>query len=116
MTITIWERVKTALTPLGIPMAEGTYRVSGSAPIPDTYMIYFLPSIDPGIYLNDKEKYRPYLVQVSIYKLNTLIGLPDVIGAMVTDGFTFMGGREIEPGLTDDHKGIAFDFEYLEKL
>lgn len=116
MTTTIWERVYTALTPLGIPMAEGLYKVDSGGVIPSTYISYFVFSIDPELHADDEETLRSEAVQVSIYKLNTLIGLPDVIGAMITAGFTFIGGREIEAGLTDDHRGIAFDFEYLENL
>ncbi len=113
---TIWERVYTALTPLSIPMAEGIYRVDTGGAIPNTYISYFVFSIDPVQHADNAEITRAEAVQVSIYKLNTLIGLPDVIGTMIAGGFTFIGGREIEPGLTDDHKGIAFDFEYLEDL
>ncbi len=115
--MTIWERVEAALATLGIPFAEGNYQVGDTEDYPDVYMVYSLPSIDPGIYLNDVEKYRPYLVQVSVFKKTTLVGLPDVIGAMTASKFTFSGGRELESLETEEtHRGIAFDFDYLEKL
>lgn len=114
--MTIWERVEVALTPLGISFAEGDYLVGDAETYPDTYIIYFLPSIDPEQFADDEEISRANLVQVSIYKKDSLVGLPDVIGVMKTAGFTFSGGRELEYDDIAERHGIAFDFEYLEEL
>ena len=113
---TIWERVNTALTPLGIPMAASTYIVESGDELPDTYMVYFVFSIDPEQHADDEETERTEAVQVSIYSRAGLIALPDVIGAMVTGGFTFIGGRELEYDLETRHFGLAFDFEYQENI
>ena len=94
MTTTIWERVKTALTPLGLPMAASAYIVASGAVIPDTYIVYSVFSIDPEQHADDEEILRSEAVQVSIYNRTGNASLPDVIGAMVTAGFMFIGGRE----------------------
>jgi len=116
MTTTIWERVKTALTPLGLPMAASAYIVASGAVIPDTYIVYFVFSIDPEQYADNEEILRSEAVQISIYNRTGNASLPDVIGAMVTAGFTFIGGRELDYDTDTRHFGIAFDFEYLKDL
>jgi hypothetical protein len=116
MTTTIWERVKTALTSLNLPMAESAYIINTSVEIPDTYLVYFAFSIDPAQHADDQEVERIEAVQVSIYKRAGFYSLPDVIGAMKTAGFTFIGGRELEYDLETRHFGLAFDFEYQENI
>jgi hypothetical protein len=113
---TIWERVNTALTPLALPMAASAYIVASGADIPDTYIVYFVFSIDPEMHADDEEVLRSEAVQVSIYNRTGNASLPDVIGAMITGGFTFIGGRELDYDTDTRHFGIAFDFEYLEEL
>lgn len=116
MTTTIWERVETALTPLGLPMSASAYIVASGATIPDTYIVYFVFSINPELHADDKEVLRSEAVQVSIYNRTGNASLPDVIGAMITAGFMFIGGRELDYDTDTRHFGIAFDFEYLEEL
>jgi len=116
MSPTIWELINTALTPLGVPMAEGSYIPGDNEAYPDLYMVYFMVSLDPELFADDQEIERTELVQVSIYKRDSLIGLPDVIGAMKAGGFTFSGGRELDYDPDTRHHAIAFDFEYLENL
>jgi hypothetical protein len=113
---TIWERVNTALTPLNLPMAASAYIVETGDNLPDTYIVYFVFSIDPEMHADDEEVLRSEAVQVSIYNKTGNASLPDVIGVMITGGFTFIGGRELEYDTETRHFGIAFDFEYLEEL
>src|SRR4030043_899335 len=93
---TIWERVDDALTGLGIPMAASAYSVDSGAVLPDTYIIYFVFSFDPELHADNEELLRSEAIQVSIYRRAGMIGLPDVIGAMITAGFNFIGGKEKE--------------------
>jgi hypothetical protein len=113
---TIWERVNTALTPLALPMAASAYIVATGVAIPDTYLVYFVFSIDPELHADNEEILRSEAVQVSIYNKTGNASLPDVIGAMIIAGFTFIGGRELDYDTDTKHFGIAFDFEYLEEL
>jgi hypothetical protein len=112
---TIWERVDDALTTLGIPMAASSYSVDSGEVLPDTYIVYFVFSFDPELHADNEEVLRSEAVQVSIYRRAGMIGLPDVIGAMITAGFTFIGGREMDK-TEDGHFAISFDFEYLEEV
>ena len=116
MTTTIWERVKTALTSLSLPMAESSYIIDTGVEIPDTYLVYFVFSFDPAQHADDEEIERTEAVQVSIYKRDGFYSLPDVIGVMKAAGFTFIGGRELEYDLESRHFGISFDFEYQENI
>lgn len=116
MATTIWERVNTALAPLSLPMAASAYIVESSDELPDTFIVYFVYSIDPEQHADDEETLRVEAVQVSIYNKTGNASLPDVIGAMITAGFTFIGGRELDYDSDTRHFGIAFDFEYLEEL
>lgn len=118
---TIWERTNDALTSLSVPMAASAYIADTGDPVaggglPDQYIVYFVVDIGPEQHADDVETLRSELVQVSIYNRAGLNSLPDVIGAMTADGFTFVGGRELPYDLETRHYGLAFDFEYLEDL
>lgn len=114
---TIWERTNDALTSLSVPMAASAYIAdTPGGGLPDQYIVYFVVDIGPEQHADDVETLRSELVQVSIYNRAGLISLPDVIGAMTADGFTFVGGRDLPYDLETRHYGLAFDFEYLEDL
>jgi hypothetical protein len=84
--------------------------------LPDSYLIYFVVDVSPVQHADDQETIRGWLVQVSVYSRAGLAGLPDVIGAMTTAGFTFVAGRQLDYDIETRHYGIAFDFEYTEDL
>ena len=115
MTTTIWERVKTALTPLNLPMEENTYIVNKDEPYPDSYLVYFMVSDPPAQHADNVEKLRTYRMQVSYYSRNGLLNMPDIVGAMTGAGFTRLPGRELPYNPDTRHFGIALDFNYLEE-
>lgn len=113
----IWQRTKTALATLAVPIYAGAYVADtpGTA-IPDLYLVYILPDMSPAMHADDRETDRSYLMQVSVYSRSGLTNLPDVIGAMTNAGFMFVDGRQLDYDPGTRHFGIAFDFEYLESL
>jgi hypothetical protein len=115
MSNTIWERTKSALTSLGVPMAANVYIPATGAERPDQYLVYFLVVGDPLQHADNAETLRDSTVQVSIYSRNGLTGLPDVEGAMLAAGFTFVESRELPYSEDTRHFGLAIDFSYVEE-
>src|SRR4030042_7032731 len=115
MTTTIWERVKTALTPLDILMAENTYIPAKGQEYPDSYLVYFMVSEPPAQHADNVEKLRTYRMQVSYYSRNGLLSMPDIVGAMTGAGFTRLPGHELPYNPDTRHFGMAMDFNYLEE-
>jgi hypothetical protein len=113
--VTIWERVKTALTALAVPMAASEYIVATGASLPDLYLVYFQVSGVGEQHADDVEISRSKRVQVSVYSRAGLISLPDVTGAMVAAGFTPGPDREIPYNPLTRHFGLAMDFFFLEE-
>lgn len=114
---TVWEAVVSALTPLSLPMGAGGYlAASPGGNLPDTYLTYTVVDAAPIQHADNLEYERDWLVQVSIYSRGGLSNLPDVIGAMVTGGFLFTNGRQLEYDPQTRHYAIAFDFNFLEDL
>lgn len=112
--MTIWERVKSALTSLGLPMAANSYLSTSAAELPDRYLVYQLISDPALLHADDVEKVRSYRVQVTIYSRSGLAGIPNVVGAMVTAGFTRLPAREMPYHEETRHYGLAMDFGYVE--
>lgn len=114
---TVWEVTYAALTGLGLPLGAGTYLPdSPGGDLPDTYLEYGVIDIMPEQHADDEETLRSSLMQVSVFCRSGLVGLPDVIGAMVGAGFTFVAGRQLDYQMETRHFGIAFDFEWLEEV
>jgi hypothetical protein len=113
--MTIWERVKAALTSLTVPMAASEYIVVTSTALPDLYLVYFQVSGVGEEHADDKEISRSKRVQVSVYSRAGLTNLPDVTGSMVAAGFTSGPDREIPYNPLTRHYGWAKDFFYLEE-
>lgn len=112
--MTIWERVKAALTSLSVPMAANVYIPASGTDWPDTYIVYFtLPSV-PLQHADNEEKLRDHLVQVSIWSRSGLVNLPDVEGAMKAAGFTFVTQRELPYEEDTRYYGLAIDFNTIE--
>lgn len=115
MTATVWERVKTALTALGLPMAANEYIAATSAERPDLYLVYFLVTSPPEQFMDDRESLRSNRIQVSIYSRNGLISLPNVSGAMVAAGFAPGPKNEIPYNHATRHFGLSLEFVELEE-
>lgn len=112
---TIWERTKTALTGLGVPMAANRYLVPTGQQLPDQYIIYQLISSPPELHADNAEKYRTYRMQVTIWDRTGLANLPDISGSMVAAGFGRGPFRELPYVESTRHYGLAYDFFYLEE-
>ncbi len=113
--MTIWERVKTALTSLSVPIAANVYIPASGSDWPATYLVYLLVVGDPLQHADDDETLREYTVQVSIYSRNGLASLPDVEGAMKAAGFTYVTERELPYEEDTRYFGLAIDFNYVEE-
>jgi len=112
--MTIWERVKTALTGLGVPMAANVYISGTGNELPNLFLTYFLVSSPPEQHADDAETLRSYRMQISIYQRAGLVSLPDVDSAMVAAGFTRGPQREIPYNQLTRHFGLALEYVYLE--
>jgi len=113
--VTIWERVKNALTPLATPMAQNQYQVTNGE-YPDLYLVYSMVVGTPDGHADDEETERLYLMNVATYCRNGLANLPDVKGAMLAADFTASAERELAFNETTGHYGWSMDFYWLEDL
>jgi len=113
--MTIWARVKAALTGLSVPMAANAYVAAEGAERPDVYMVYFLVVSPPRQHADNRETLREYSVQVSIYSRDGLTGLPEVENAMLAAGFMFEAQRELPYNPETRHYGLAMDFNFVEE-
>ena len=113
--MTIWARVKTALTSLSIPMAANTMVTCTGTQLPDTNLVYQLISSPQEQAADDRETLRSYRMQVSYYSRAGLTNLPDISGAMVAAGFTRGPIRELPYNPTTRHFGLAMEFVFLEE-
>lgn len=111
---TIWKITSDALTPLGLPMAMGVYRVNSVAKYPDTYLVYKNIADVGQSHADNEENSRQYLIQVSYFSVDGLNGMPDIGAAMTAAGFTRGAARELEQNTATGHFGYAMDFYYLE--
>jgi hypothetical protein len=113
--VTIWERVESALTGLGMPMAADAYLVETGAALPDEYLVYGLISDVPLQYADDTELNSTQHVEINYL---SRIGLPKIgaiTAAMKAAGFT-RGARTKLPYIEPSrHFGINLEFNYLEE-
>lgn len=114
--MTIWERVKAALSGLGKTMAANTMVMATGAELPDEYLVYQLISNPALQHADDEEKLRSYRVQVSYFSRAGLAALPDIDGAMRTAGFKRLPGRELPYNPATRHYGLALDYIFVEEL
>ncbi len=113
--VTIWERIKDALTPLYEPMAANQYLVESYADLPDRFLVYQMVSDPPRQHADNLEVSRLYRVQVTIYDRHGLANLPDIEGAMLSAGFTRAGSLELPYNRQTRHYGLAADFFFLDE-
>lgn len=114
--MTIWERVKTALSGLGKTTAANTMVMATGVELPDEFLVYQMISNPAVQHADDEEKIRSYRVQVSYYSRSGLAAQPDIDGAMLTAGFRRLPGREIPYNRETRHFGLALDYLFIEEL
>ena len=112
--MTIWERTKTALNSLGVPMAANVMLITSGADYPDLYLVYLLVSAPTEQFADNKETVRSYRMQVSIYNRNGLVSLPDVNSAMVAAGFMRSTMTELPFNQVTKFYGLSLEFIYTE--
>jgi hypothetical protein len=114
---TIWERLDSALTPLGLPFAAGAWIPANGADIPTQYLVYFEISGSGKQFSDNQEKSRLHHVQISYYSRNGFPGasLIALNGAMATAGF-IKGPTHDLPYDSDSRLfGLALEYSYLEE-
>lgn len=114
--LTIFERVTTALNTLSpsVPFALAPYASTGS--LPDLYLAYQLIDGNAAQHADNLETQRSYLVQISIFSVSGLVGLPDVNSVMLAAGFEKSTERQIPKDPQSGHFGLAKDFTYIEDI
>ena len=113
--MTIWERVRAALVPLGVPLAANQYMPADSAELPDQFLVYQMISDPARQHADNLETMRVYRVQVTLYDRSGLVNIPDIEGAMLAAGFTRAPSVELPYNRQTRHYGLAKDFYYLEE-
>jgi len=114
--VTIWERIKTAISGLGLATAANTMIVASGASLPEAYLVYQLISAPALQSADDVEKLSWQRVQVSYFSRAGLAGMPDVTAAMLAAGFRRMESRELPYSRETRHYGLAMDFGYVEMV
>ncbi len=114
--MTIFERVHTALSTLGVPFANQRYRTDTGTSLPDPHITYSLVSSAARQHADDDETARSHRVQVNVFSRTGLVTLPDIDGAMKAAGFVPAGKRQLPSEPDSDWFGLAQDYVYLEDL
>ncbi len=112
--MTIWERVKAALTPLGLTMGQNVLIVASETDRPAAYIVYNVVTSPAVQHADNIEKHRAYTVQVTYYNRSGLVAMPDIPAAMAAAGFMAAGRRELPYNQDTRHYGYALDFVYVE--
>ena len=115
--MTIWERIKNALTPLGLPMGHSVWLPDSGADIPAQYLVYFEISAPPQQNADNVEKSMLHHVQVSWFSHNAFpeASLTALLGAMKTAGFTKGPMHDLPYESNDRLFGLALEFYFLEE-
>lgn len=112
--MTIWERVKSALSSLTVPVSASKLIVKTSDDLPDVFIDFVLVDAPPEQHADNVEISRNYHVQVSVFSRAGLINLPDVTSLMVAAGFSRGAVTQLPPDQDTGHFGLALEFNYLE--
>jgi hypothetical protein len=114
---TIWERMVTALTPLGLPIAANAWLPDSGADIPAAYLAYFVVSSPPEQAADNVETLRSYRVQVSFYSETgfTKAQIMALDTAMTGAGFTRGSLHELPYDTNSRHFGLALEYVFLEE-
>lgn len=112
--MTIWERVVSALTSLGVTMAANVLIVASEAERPAAYLTYFVVTSPAEQFADNLEKGRSWTVQINYYNRSGLAAMPNISGAMAAAGFSPSAQRELPYNQQTRHFGYALDFVYVE--
>lgn len=113
---TIFERVATALTGLGVPFASGRFIPETGTALPDQFIVYNLVSSPPEQHADELETLRVYRMQITIYDRSGLINLPDINTPLTAAGFVKSNQYQLPYDQETGHHGLATDYIYLEEL
>lgn len=110
--IDVWELTRLALVGLGWPLAADQYLTTGSAELPNQYLVYQLISAPVEQFADNVEKQRSYRMQVSAYSRSGFTSLPDIAAAMVAAGWMPGPIRPIPYNPATRHYGLVMEFVY----
>ena len=115
--MTIWERIKNALTPLGLPMAHSVWLPSDGEDIPVQYLVYFEISAPPQQHADNDEILLLHHVQVNWFSQDAFpeASLTALLAAMKTAGFTKGPMHDLPYESNDRLFGLALEFYFLEE-
>lgn len=108
---TIFERVQTALSGLGVPVKNG--QIDGE--LPETYIVWQIISAPVEQEADNKLISKLHTVQVNIWSRKGATAYPDVESAMTAAGFAYESGRDLVYSEDSKHSGYGMDFNYLEE-
>ena len=112
--MTIWERVLSTLTPLGLPLAANAMILASESDRPVAYIVFFVVTSPAVAHADNAETHRACTVQVTYYDRTGLAGMPDIPAAMAAAGFMAANRRELPYNQQTRHYGYALDFVYVE--
>ena len=114
--MTIWERVKTALNGLGVPVAANVLIPATGAELPDTFVTYQLISQPEELSADNVETVTSYDVQVTVWSRAGLPGVAGLHAAMVAAGFRRSATRELDYQTETRHFGLAYNYIFVEDV
>ncbi len=114
--MTIWERVKSALSGLSIPTAANVYIPASGTELPDLFVTYQVISEPSELQADNAETLKSWDVQVTIWSRSGLPGIPALNSAMINAGFMRAAGRELPYQPDTRHFGYAIDYTFLEEV
>ncbi len=114
---TIWERLDSALTPLGLPFAASAWIPINGADIPAHYLVYFEISGTGQQFADNLEKNRLHHIQISYYSRNGFpqASLTALNAAMQTAGFIKGPVHDLPYNSDARLFGLAAEFNFLEE-
>jgi hypothetical protein len=113
---TIWARVNSALSGLGVRTANGRLILkTKNDPWPDQYITFQVIAAAPEEHVDDHEIGRAHLVQLNMWSRNGFESFPNVEDAMLTAGFLFQAERDMDYNENTGHYGQSKDFLYYEE-
>jgi len=111
---TIWARVRSALSGLGVPVENNRLELQTGETWPDRYITFQAISAVPEEHVDDREVLRSHLVQLNLCSKNGFESFPDVEAAMSAAGFLFQSERDMDYTETG-HYGQSKDFLFMEE-
>jgi hypothetical protein len=109
----VYVLTENAIATLGIDYAADAERDDVAESLPDEFIVYKEVTATPLQSADDAETEREYVMQVSYFSRGGLVGLPDVEGAMLAQGFRFTGDVPLEYDTETGHYGLAKEFSIL---